>query len=163
MACREHDRRMKIWNTKNADETKGLAEALGMELDLPITIALIGELGAGKTCFVQGLARSLELDEEPVSPTFILISEHEGRIPLLHSDLYRVEPNELNGIGIEELLEEWPGVSVVEWANRYPDIFPERTIWISLHHCGESRDIKAWCTNPKVGYIIDNWEKRWRI
>ena len=143
--------------TKTSAETKSLAEKLGAMLKPPSSLALIGDLGAGKTCFVQGLARTFDLTEAPVSPTFIVISEHDGKLPLLHSDLYRVEKEDLPGLGIEEILELWPGVSVVEWANLHPEIMPENTIWISLKTLEDGREITAWSDCPISQSVIEAW------
>ena len=80
-------------------------------------VGLTGPLGAGKTCFVQGLARGLGVTGYVRSPTFILIHEYPGPVPLYHVDLYRVDPTDLDGLGLEEILDG-PGVTAVEWADR---------------------------------------------
>ena len=77
-----------------------------------------GELGAGKTCFIKGLARGLNLREEDIlSPTFTMIQEHRGRLPLYHVDLYRLEAPGLDDLGFREYLFS-PGVAAVEWFER---------------------------------------------
>ena len=143
--------------TKSPDETKHLATSLGLVLPVPVTLALVGDLGAGKTCFVQGLSVAFQLKEQPVSPTFILISEHDGKVPLLHSDLYRVEESDLQGLGIEEQLELWDGVAVVEWANLFPSILPENTIWVSLTHVQGGREIRVWSEKPSLNATLMKW------
>jgi tRNA threonylcarbamoyladenosine biosynthesis protein TsaE len=80
-------------------------------------VGLTGPLGAGKTCFVQGLARGLGVTGYVRSPTFILIHEYPGPVPLYHVDLYRVDPTDLDGLGLEEILEG-RGVTAIEWADR---------------------------------------------
>ena len=98
-------------------------------------IALCGPLGAGKTHFTQGLARGLGVseDEYVVSPTFVVVIEHHsGRMPLYHVDLYRLEePEEAREIGLEDMMAS-QGLTVVEWADRFPELFPSDTVWIRI-------------------------------
>src|SRR5262245_16193372 len=98
-------------------ETQAIGEKLGARLGPGDVINLSGELGAGKTCFVQGLARGLGVPPERrvASPTFTLVNEHMGRSKLFHIDLYRIgDPGELDEIGLPEILDAG-GVVVVEW------------------------------------------------
>jgi tRNA threonylcarbamoyladenosine biosynthesis protein TsaE len=110
--------------TQTADETRRLGEALGEALRrgagvdaAPVTLALAGPLGAGKTCLVQGLALGLGVSGTVRSPTFTLIHEHRGPIPLFHVDLYRLEAADLESLGLEEIIDS-PGVTAIEWAER---------------------------------------------
>jgi tRNA threonylcarbamoyladenosine biosynthesis protein TsaE len=108
--------------------TERLGEALGRQARPGDVIALIGELGSGKTTLVRGLARGLEVPPEVpvVSPTFTLINEYFfGRLPLYHLDLYRVTAEEQEGLGLEEYLYG-PGVAAIEWAERLAEPPPER-------------------------------------
>lgn len=85
---------------------------------------LIGELGAGKTCFVQGLARGLGIEDNVSSPSFVLLREYKGRLPLYHIDLYRLEQlSEIADLGLDDYFYG-DGVSVIEWANRAPELLP---------------------------------------
>jgi len=104
--------------------TRALGAALGRAVDGPAVVALVGDLGAGKTSLAQGVGDGLGVSEDVVSPTFTLVAEYEGRLPLLHADVYRLEAHELEQIGIEEQLEDWPGLALVEWADRFPDLIP---------------------------------------
>jgi len=114
------------------DQTIKLGEIIGKSLEPGSILALKGELGAGKTVLVKGIARGLGVDEEPNSPTFVIMNAYDGEKPLYHFDLYRVEdPDELRGIGYEEFLFG-DGVSAVEWADRIEEIFPEYTIYIEI-------------------------------
>jgi tRNA threonylcarbamoyladenosine biosynthesis protein TsaE len=109
--------------THSVDETRELGKKIGSLIDHPVTIALIGDLGCGKTAFVQGLAQGLEVpaDYYITSPTFTLINEYPGRLPLFHVDLYRLEGiNDFEDIGLDELLHD-QAVIVVEWADKLPD------------------------------------------
>lgn len=113
------DRHIRI-TTRCVSETQKLGQMLGTQIDRPIRIALTGDLGSGKTAFVQGLARGLDVSEQYyiTSPTFTLINEYPGRHPLLHVDLYRIEDlNELGEIDLEEVLEQ-DAVIAVEWAEK---------------------------------------------
>ena len=115
---------------KNTNETLKLGEIIGKSLNPGSIIALVGDLGAGKTVLVKGIAKGLGVDEEPNSPTFVIMNQYEGRIPLYHFDLYRVSSEEeLFGIGYDEFFFG-EGVAAVEWADRVQDIFPEHTIKI---------------------------------
>ena len=117
---------------KNTNETLKLGEIIGKSLNPGSIIALVGDLGAGKTVLVKGIAKGLGVDEEPNSPTFVIMNRYEGRIPLYHFDLYRVSSEEeLFGIGYDEFFFG-EGVAAVEWADRVQDIFPEHTINIEI-------------------------------
>lgn len=108
--------------TRSPEETRRLGEIIGRAIDGKFTIALTGDLGAGKTVFVQGLARGLSVDPaDPVtSPTYTLVNDYPGRIPLFHADLYRLSGmSELESIGFEEVMDA-EAVLVVEWADRLP-------------------------------------------
>src|ERR1035437_1534068 len=88
------------------EETQALASALAAELKSGAVLALHGELGSGKTCFVQGLARALGVRQPVTSPTFTIVNEYRGRCPLVHMDLYRIgDPDELLSIDFENYLD----------------------------------------------------------
>jgi len=113
----------RVYETGSAEETQGLGRELSSLL-LPGDVVLLeGDLGAGKTCFAQGVARGLGVSEQVTSPTFTLIREYRGRIPLYHLDAYRLEgAADLFSIGVEEYLEG-DGVLLVEWGERAPGFF----------------------------------------
>lgn len=117
----------------SAAETFDFGRQLGAELQPGDVVALIGELGAGKTCFVKGIAAGLGVTQEVTSPTFTLIHEYRGeRLPLAHIDLYRLDNvREAVNIGIEEYLGG-PGVTVIEWAERIEPLLPANTQHIRL-------------------------------
>jgi len=109
--------------THSVDETRELGRKIGGLIDHPLMIALIGDLGSGKTAFVQGLAQGLEVpaDYYITSPTFTLINEYPGRWPLSHVDLYRLENlNDFEDIGLDELLYD-QAVIAIEWADKLDD------------------------------------------
>ena len=126
--------------SNSVEQTHKFGEALGRTVQEGDIIALCGELGAGKTELVRGIARGMECEKNiPVtSPTYILLREYPGRLWLYHFDFYRLDsPVQLEGIGYEEYFEG-DGVCVVEWADKFPQIFPEQTLWIELEIVSEN-------------------------
>lgn len=116
------------------DETLALGQNLGELIHSGMTITLTGGLGSGKTSFVQGLAKGLGVPDEYyiTSPTYTIINEYPGRIPLYHVDLYRIsDPCELEDIGFDEILEEG-GVIAVEWPERIPEGILEVSVGIDI-------------------------------
>jgi tRNA threonylcarbamoyladenosine biosynthesis protein TsaE len=103
--------------TRSAAETRALGQSLAALLDVGDVVLLAGDLGAGKTTFVKGIAAGLGVDDEVVSPTFTLARTYDdGRLPLVHVDVYRLErEHEVRDLGLEELAED--GVLVVEWGD----------------------------------------------
>ncbi len=128
--------------THSAEETEAAGERLGRTLDAGDVVGLIGELGAGKTCFIRGLARGLGVRTPATSPTFVLVSEYQGRLPVHHVDAYRTETfTELMELGLPELFEEG-GVTVIEWADKLGPLLPPRTIRVRITGVGdEPREI----------------------
>lgn len=113
-----------IINLPNFQKTQHLGILLGQFLPAGTTILLQGEIGAGKTTLIQGIGKGLSIETPIVSPTFTLINEyHEGRIPLYHLDLYRLQPTEVAAIYPEtywEGIEVPPGITAIEWAQHLP-------------------------------------------
>jgi tRNA threonylcarbamoyladenosine biosynthesis protein TsaE len=123
--------------TRSRAETETLGERIGRAARAGDVIALWGELGAGKTTLVRGIARGLDLSPRDVtSPTFVIVHEHEGgRLPLFHIDLYRVSPAETGSIGWEETLASG-GVTAIEWPDRVELSLPEDRIDVRIDHRG---------------------------
>ena len=117
--------------SRSPDETQRLGAQLAHRLKPQDCVALIGEIGSGKTTFVQGIARGLGVPPSSVaSPSFVLVREYHGRIPLAHADLFRLEGlAEAATVGLEEYYEG-PGVTVIEWANRIPAVLPDQFLEI---------------------------------
>jgi tRNA threonylcarbamoyladenosine biosynthesis protein TsaE len=113
---------MPMITSNSPDETFRLGEKWGREAKPGSVIGLTGDLGAGKTQLVKGIARGLGIDSRILSPTFTLIHEYrEGRLPLYHIDLYRLDDaQQVFAAGLEEYFLQNDGVTVVEWAERYP-------------------------------------------
>jgi tRNA threonylcarbamoyladenosine biosynthesis protein TsaE len=123
----------------SAEATQKLGERLGALARAGDLFFLEGDLGAGKTCFVQGLGRGLGIPEEVSSPTFILANEHRGgRLALYHLDVYRVRnADEAIGIGLDDYLSG-DGVCAIEWAEKIRAALPAEHLWITFRHAGEN-------------------------
>ncbi len=118
--------------SKSADETFNVGLNLAGKLSPGDVIAFHGDLGAGKTVFVRGLAHGLGLDARVTSPTFTIVNEYNGKIPLFHFDMYRLSgSDELFEIGWEDYLGRG-GICAVEWSEITEDAFPENTINIYI-------------------------------
>jgi tRNA threonylcarbamoyladenosine biosynthesis protein TsaE len=124
--------------TSTAEETQRVGEALGAALRrtvaadrAPAVVALAGPLGAGKTNLVQGMARGLQVSGGVRSPTFTLIHEHPGAVPLFHVDLYRLDAHDAEGLGLDEITDI-PGVTAIEWAERASGVLPDTHLWIEF-------------------------------
>ncbi len=114
--------------TSSPEKTQGVGQLLGALLEPGSVVCLYGDLGSGKTSFSFGVAMGLEVHTQYItSPTFTLVNEYQGRVPLYHIDLYRLkDAMELEGIGFEEYLES-DGATVIEWADRAEgELPPER-------------------------------------
>jgi len=118
--------------TATAEETIQLGSIIGTMLQAGDVIALQGTLAAGKTQLTKGIAQGLGIEEPVTSPTFTLISEYHGRLPLYHMDVYRLgSAEEFSDLGIEEMLYG-DGVCVIEWSEKVMQELPERTILIAI-------------------------------
>jgi tRNA threonylcarbamoyladenosine biosynthesis protein TsaE len=117
----------------SAAETKAIGARLAEKIQAGDVLALVGDLGAGKTQFVKGLAEGLGSTEVVTSPTFTLVHEYQGnRLRIYHLDFYRIESlAALRAIGFDEIIFG-DGVSVIEWADRFADAIPPRARWIKF-------------------------------
>jgi tRNA threonylcarbamoyladenosine biosynthesis protein TsaE len=134
---------------KRIAETAEATRAVGVEfvgnLKPGDVVALIGDLGAGKTEFVKGLAAGLGSPVTVTSPTFTLIHEYRGgRVPLYHMDFYRLTSgSELDEIGFDDYLGE-SGICAIEWANRFPERIPSGAIWVTLSITETNERLICW-------------------
>lgn len=111
--------------TNNPEATEALGEKLGREARAGQIYCLSGDLGVGKTVFTKGFAKGLGITEHVTSPTFAIVNEYEGRLPLYHFDVYRIgDIEEMDEVGFEEYVMG-DGVSLIEWANLIEEILPE--------------------------------------
>ncbi|WP_144451455.1 tRNA (adenosine(37)-N6)-threonylcarbamoyltransferase complex ATPase subunit type 1 TsaE [Halalkalibacter nanhaiisediminis] len=122
--------------TESPEETMRIAENLGQLVQEGDVITLEGDLGAGKTSFTKGLAKGLGVKRVVNSPTFTIIKEYQGRLPLYHMDVYRME-DEAEDLGLDEYFYG-EGVSVIEWPSMIPSQLPEDRLMISIYHLGET-------------------------
>ena len=123
---------MLTFHTKTEQETIALGEKIGRLLKKGDIIAMQGTLAAGKTTITKGIARALEITDTITSPTFCLISEYYGRMPLYHFDVYRLEgTEEFINLGADDMLYG-DGVSIIEWSEKIMDELPSRTIILRL-------------------------------
>jgi tRNA threonylcarbamoyladenosine biosynthesis protein TsaE len=147
------------------DDTRRAAAALGEVVRAGDVLALVGELGAGKTTFVQALARGLKIGASAYvrSPTFTLIHEHDGRLPLYHIDLYRIDdPDELENLGLDEYLEG-QGVCAVEWFDKFPQAWTEQTVEVRLEFVSGSeisRRVSMSGMGSRARELAADWESR---
>ena len=117
--------------THSEEETMELAENFESEKFPNMIICLQGDLGSGKTVFTKGLAKAIGIDENITSPTFNIIKEYDGELPLYHMDLYRLEEVDSDSIGIEDYFTK-DGVVVIEWADIIRDKLPEERLEINI-------------------------------
>ncbi len=133
--------------SSSEEETRSIGERIGKRVKTGAVLAVEGELGAGKTCLIQGIARGLGIDSStPVnSPSYVIINEYPGPVPLYHFDLYRLhEERELVELDWQDYLGR-KGVIVIEWADRISSLLPRGHIRIAMEVTGpNSRLIKFW-------------------
>lgn len=124
--------------TKSAEETVELGRRIGAVLLPNDIVALMGELGAGKTTLIQGIAEGLGVKDYVTSPTFVIINEYQGRMPLFHIDLYRLDQaGEIEDLGIEEYFSRG-GICVIEWAEKLKGLMPEKAESIEIDLLSEN-------------------------
>lgn len=137
--------------THNEIETEALGETLARRLGPGDVVAYRGDLGAGKTAFTRGLARGLGCTGRVTSPTFTVVNEYEGRLPLFHFDLYRLAgEEELCDVGWEDYLDRG-GVCAVEWSERAEAALPRETVWVSIRRCAENEDWRRITIEGRAG------------
>jgi tRNA threonylcarbamoyladenosine biosynthesis protein TsaE len=129
----------------NTKTTREIGVEFVAALSAGNVVALVGDLGAGKTEFVRGLAAGLGSPATVTSPTFTLIHEYRGgRTPLYHMDFYRLtSEDELDEIGFDDYLSQ-PGIFAVEWANRFPERIPGAAIWVTLSITENDERLICW-------------------
>lgn len=124
--------------TKNEESTINLGKMIGRALVPGDVINLNGDLGAGKTYLTKGIAKGLEVEDYVTSPTFIIVNEYQGRVPLYHFDVYRINDiYEMYEIGFEEYLYG-EGICIVEWGNMVSEMLPKGAINITINRIDEN-------------------------
>jgi tRNA threonylcarbamoyladenosine biosynthesis protein TsaE len=147
----------------SVDQTRKIGQTIGQCLSSGMLLAFSGDLGSGKTAFVQGLAKGLAVSEKYyiTSPTYTLINEYPGRIPLFHVDLYRIEdPDDFENIGLYDIMNAH-NVVAVEWAEKLPGEY--LTDYLDLHFSfidGDSRSITISARGPKAEQAFRLFEEK---
>lgn len=127
--------------SKSVDETEKIGFRLGRLLEKGDVVCLTGDLGAGKTTLSKSIARGLEVHEDVTSPTFTIINEYQGRLPVYHFDVYRImDIEEMYEIGYEEYFYGG-GICIVEWASKIEELIPDAYLWIEIK-LGEEGNIR---------------------
>jgi tRNA threonylcarbamoyladenosine biosynthesis protein TsaE len=149
-------RRVELF-TRASEETRKVGEALAGLLVPGDVVSLTGDLGAGKTCLVQGAARGLGVEEPVASPTFVLVREHRsGQIPVYHLDVYRLDRlQDVIDLGFEDLLDP-EGVVFVEWGSAIDALLPESVLEVEITMPGEGDDRRLSVTARGAA-----WAERW--
>jgi tRNA threonylcarbamoyladenosine biosynthesis protein TsaE len=159
-----------VLRAETAEETRAVGEAIASLLVPGDAIALTGELGAGKTTFVQGAARALGVTSAVASPTFTLVREYRGRIPVAHADVYRLSRvQDVVDLGLEEMIEEG-NVLFVEWGDAVEGLLPESHLRVELTTTGPETEARrvvvegfgpSWATRwERLEHVIESWEAR---
>jgi tRNA threonylcarbamoyladenosine biosynthesis protein TsaE len=130
---------MMVLQTKNTLETVRIGKSIGSLLQPGDVVALVGELGAGKTQCIKGLAAGVGVGKPTYvsSPSFTLINEYPGRAPFYHIDLFRLKSEkEAEELGLDEYFQG-EGVTAIEWADKIPSLLPKEILWIHIHYTGQ--------------------------
>lgn len=117
--------------TKSPEETKNLGKEVGKLAKPGDLLAFYGELGAGKTCFIQGISQELEVKDYVTSPSFTIVNEYQGKIPIYHFDLFRLNTEEILELGYEEYFYG-EGLTVIEWAGKIEQLLPKEHLKIDI-------------------------------
>jgi tRNA threonylcarbamoyladenosine biosynthesis protein TsaE len=139
------------FTTATAEETERAGEALAAELRAGDVVALVGELGAGKTCFVRGLVRGLGGGDVVSSPTFVMVNLYRARVPIHHLDAYRTGSlSEVVDLGLDEMLASGT-ITLIEWADRIAPLVPPDALWVRISGLGdEPRSISIETRAPRI-------------
>lgn len=150
------------FTSDSPETTKDLGAALAPLLEPGDAVLLYGDLGAGKTQFVQGVARGLGIDDAVTSPTFNILLEYAGRLPLYHFDLYRLDPerpDQLEDIDFFGVVEG-DGASFIEWGDRFPDDMPDDRLEIAFtvdEH--QVRTLQVQAIGPRAQALGQAWQQ----
>ncbi len=150
---------------RSPEETAVLGRRLGAVLDAGAVVLLHGDLGAGKTCFAQGVARGLGVEGAVHSPTFVLVSEYpDARVPLRHADLYRLRHvDEARALALDERVGA-DGAWLIEWPERFLGLLPDDRLEVRLVHAIDAADealraLDALATGPRHARLLAAWEQ----
>lgn len=139
MGMEEYKSKKSAIITQSAKETQEFAKEFAKKIRSGTILTLYGDLGSGKTTFTQGLAEGLGVKERIISPTFIIVRNYESK-NFYHIDLYRIETEkDLEGLGVEDILNDKKNFVVIEWAEKLGDLLPDRRIDIRFEHVDENK------------------------
>ena len=141
--------------TKNEEELQSLGERLGYLLEKNDVLILTGELGAGKTTFTKGLAKGLQISQMIKSPTYTIVREYEGRMPLYHLDVYRIE-GDADSIDLDEFLFG-SGVTVIEWGHLLGEALPADYLELEILKDGEGREVVFHAHGQRATELLQRW------
>ncbi|HOA55040.1 MAG: tRNA (adenosine(37)-N6)-threonylcarbamoyltransferase complex ATPase subunit type 1 TsaE [Bacillota bacterium] len=151
---------MMKFRTDSADDTAELGRKLGSMLQRGDNVCLIGDLGSGKTAFTGGLAKGLGISGYITSPTFTIVNEYEGRLPLYHFDVYRIsDVDEMPDTGYYEYIDG-DGVTVIEWADLIKEILPSERIEVHIEKNDQVRSDSRTITIRFIGERTAEYERR---
>ncbi|CAM4011745.1 tRNA (adenosine(37)-N6)-threonylcarbamoyltransferase complex ATPase subunit type 1 TsaE [Alkalicoccus chagannorensis] len=146
---------MKTWHTTSEEETNLLAGALAAVLRQGDTVALSGDLGAGKTTFTKAVASAFGVEGNVNSPTFTIMKEYEGRLPFYHMDAYRLEDS-MEELGLEEYLDA--GVLIIEWPEMLEEQLPSDHVYVTIRYTGPAeRSIDVRASGPTSRQRLKEW------
>jgi len=149
---------MMVLQTKSSSETIRIGKSIGSLLLPGDVVALVGELGTGKTHLIKGLAAGVGMEKSSYisSPSFTLINEYPGRVPFYHIDLFRLETEkESEELGLEEYFGS-SGITAIEWADKIPSLLPKEILWIHIHYTGEhTRSIEILGQGDRYANLLD--------
>ena len=153
-------------NSPSPEQTQLLGSYLGELAQKADVFLLVGELGTGKTCLVQGIARGLDVIEYAFSPSFVILREYHGRLPLYHIDFYRLDHiEEIADLGLEDYFYG-DGLCVVEWAEKGLQVLPQDNLLITLHYTPASETKRSIILKPRgkrYYELIEQLKKREKI
>lgn len=139
--------------TKNEDELLALGKKLGSVLEKNDVLILTGELGAGKTTFTKGLAKGLEIEQMIKSPTYTIVREYEGRLPLYHLDVYRIE-GDADSIDLDEFLFGG-GITVIEWGNLLGQDLPDDYLEVEILKEASGRQLNFKANGSRAQQLLE--------
>lgn len=152
-----------VFNSKSPSETIRIGKTIGISLQAGDVVALVGELGAGKTQFIKGLAQGVGVGKSVYvsSPSFTLINEYKGEIPFYHIDLYRLEEEkEAEELGLEEYFHG-EGITAIEWADRIPSLLPAEFLCVNIHYMGkQTRSIELVAKGERYEELLKKFGMR---
>ncbi len=150
--------------SRSPRQTQSLGARLGRLAKAGDVFLLVGDLGAGKTCLVQGLARGLGVRENVTSPTFTIIREYRGRLALYHVDCYRIEGVQETGeLGLEDFLGG-QGLCVIEWADKVMEVLPSERLLVHIEYAGDrERRLRMEAQGTRYEGLLDDVNRGRRL